>query len=397
MKTIGLYFKRNLYFMISFIALILTISFAVIVFIVLDLGKSVAQTSVGFIYLGSHAENQYADVLAPRISQWQKTADYAVRYQEYEWEIDLDYFEFNVTQTISGIKVDVNNPAYFTLSTENEEALYQSLTKDLSPLLISGFNYQQFLIDLTKDLELLKNRKTYELKDYLNPALSQTFINSVTINQIPVIRMAELTEVMGDSFVIPANQRFYLLKALSTYDLSNESLSIIASALSFLLVETPVEGFIFKSYETLPIWASDGMNIRILTVNQFDFSFFNPLKEDLYLSIEQTSDQSLLFTLKGYPFLSTYSRQVVLGPTIHFQTTYIDNPALNELTEGIEIINHATQTIYQLTKTAGVNGFVTYYKRLTIPLYGDSFTSSLFYEQTLPTHAIIEQRIVEKG
>ena len=53
LKSIMLYLKRNLYFILSMTTLILTFSAAVVLLAVFDLGKPVAQTSVGFVYLGS--------------------------------------------------------------------------------------------------------------------------------------------------------------------------------------------------------------------------------------------------------------------------------------------------------------------------------------------------------
>ena len=144
MKGIVLYFKRNLYFMISIIAFFLTLIFAIIVLVVLDLGKDVEGTSVGFIYLGSSEPSEYSSVLSPRISQWQKSADYAIRYQEYEWEINLDLFEFDVISTVNAVKSDLNNPAYFILSETNEEELFQNVTEHMTLEMINGFNFDDF-------------------------------------------------------------------------------------------------------------------------------------------------------------------------------------------------------------------------------------------------------------
>ena len=396
MKSLTLYLKRNLYFMISLVTVFLTVVFAVVLLFVLDLGKSVSQTSVGFVYLGSYERNQYEDVLAPRITQWQNTADYELSYQEYTWEIDLNYFAFDALQTAVEVREDVNNPAFFTLSQANEDLLYQSLTSALTVDLIQAFDFDYLLSDLSFDLKLCKNRILYELKDYLDPSLFTTVIDTLSVDQIDPLIVNELTQAFQEPLVIPANERFYLIESTNELDLSNEALSVIASALQYLTVKTPVEGFIFERYQDLPLWASPGVNVRILKLSNYDFSFFNPLQEALEMSLEQTAADTLVFTLTGLPLLTTYEKDEVLGPTIYFQTTFIENPLLNTLTPGVVVTDTDTETTYELEVLAGTNGYITYYVRRVTPLGGTISEIELYTEQTLPINRIVEQNIVVK-
>lgn len=396
MKSLTLYLKRNLYFMISLVTVFLTVVFAVVLLFVLDLGKSVSQTSVGFVYLGSYERNQYEDVLAPRITQWQNTADYELSYQEYTWEIDLNYFVFDVLQTAVEVREDVNNPAFFTLSQANEDLLYQSLTSDLTSDLIQAFDFDALLSDLTFDMKLLKNRKLYELKDYLEPSLFTTVIDTLSVDQIDPLIVSELTQAFQEPLVIPANERFYLIESTNELDLSNEALSVIASALQYLTVKTPVEGYVFERYQDLPIWASPGVNVRILKLSNYDFSFFNPLQEALEMSLEQTAADTLVFTLTGLPSLTTYEKDEVVGPTIYYQTTFVDNPLLDALTPSVVVTDTDTETTYELEVQAGTNGYITYYIRRVTPLGGTISEIELYTEQTLPINRIVEQNIVVK-
>jgi hypothetical protein len=396
MKSLTLYLKRNLYFMISLVTVFLTVVFAVVLLFVLDLGKSVSQTSVGFVYLGSYERNAYEGVLTPRITQWQNTADYELSYQEYTWEIDLNYFAFDALQTAVEVREDVNNPAFFTLSQANEDLLYQSLTSDLTVDLIQAFDFDALLSDLTFDMKLLKNRKLYELKDYLDPSLSTTVIDTLSLDQIDPLIVNELTEAFQEPLMIPANERFYLIESTNDLDLSNEALSVIASALQYLTVKTPVEGYIFERYQDLPLWASPGVNVRILKLSNYDFSFFNPLQEALEMSIEQTAADTLVFTLTGLPLLTTYEKDEVVGPTIYYQTTFIDNPLLDALTPGVVVTDTDTETTYELEVLAGTNGYITYYVRRVTPLGGTPSEIELYSEQTLPINRIVEQNIVVK-
>jgi hypothetical protein len=396
MKNVALYLKRNFYFILSIITVFLTVVFAGVLFFVLDLSKDVSQTSVGFVYLGGTEESAYADVLSPRIQQWQNTADYTLSYQSYVWDIDLTHFVFETEITVANIKQNRNNLAFFSLSDAHREALFEDITDDLTTHLVDYFDFHQFVIDLEKDMQSLKNRKRYNLTAYLDASVESFIIDTVDMSSLKNSVVLEITSQITE-LTIPGNQRFYLIKALASYNLSNEAHSVMASALQYLTVKTPVEGYIYQMHDVNPTWAELGMNARILKLNGYDFSFFNPLKENMTLEIEQLDDQTIRFILRGYPFLTTYERITVVGPTLYFKTLITDNPLLNELTEGVLITETDTSFIYELVLVPGIQGSITYMHRRVTPLDGLTYDVALFYEQVLPRDQVIEQHIVAKG
>lgn len=391
-----LYLKRNLYFILSMTTLVLTLGAAVVLLAVFDLGKPVAQTSVGFVYLGSTDPSEYGNVLAPRIVQWQDTADYALSYQEYEWWIDLNYFVFDVENTVRHVDTNQNNKAYFTITEDAKNELYQELVSDLKQALIDGFDYDALLDDLKSDMSLLKNRKTYNLKDYIDVSLYNSVIDTIQMDNIPLSIVTNIHQAIDD-ITIPAHVRFSLSDALTSYDLTNEELSVIASAMQHLFVVTPVQGFIFEPYTTLPSWVLPGANVRILKMSGYDFSFFNPLQETMTISVDRIDQDSLLFTLKGYPFLTEYQRVVENGPVIYFQEIRNENLSLTDTTPGITIIDTLTETTYELITTLGINGQVIHFNRLTIPLHQAAYTITLFSEHRYPITQIVEEHVIPKG
>lgn len=391
-----LYLKRNLYFILSMTTLVLTLGAAVVLLAVFDLGKPVAQTSVGFVYLGSTDPSEYGNVLAPRIAQWQDTADYALSYQEYEWWIDLNYFVFDVENTVRHVDTNQNNKAYFTITEDAKNELYQELVSDLKQALIDGFDYDALLDDLKSDMSLLKNRKTYNLKDYIDVSLYNSVIDTIQMDNIPLSIVTNIHQAIDD-ITIPAHVRFSLSDALTSYDLTNEELSVIASAMQHLFVVTPVQGFIFEPYTTLPSWVLPGANVRILKMSGYDFSFFNPLQETMTISVDRIDQDSLLFTLKGYPFLTEYQRVVENGPVIYFQEIRNENLSLTDTTPGITIIDTLTETTYELITTLGINGQVIHFNRLTIPLHQAAYTITLFSEHRYPITQIVEEHVIPKG
>jgi hypothetical protein len=129
----------------------------------------------------------------------------------------------------------------------------------------------------------------------------------------------------------------------------------------------------------------------------YDFSFFNPLQETMTISVDRIDQDSLLFTLKGYPFLTEYQRVVENGPVIYFQEIRNENLSLTDTTPGITIIDTLTETTYELITTLGINGQVIHFNRLTIPLHQAAYTITLFSEHRYPITQIVEEHVIPKG
>jgi hypothetical protein len=396
LKRIAFYFKHNLYFMISLITVSLSVMFAVVMLFVLDLGESVEETSVGFIYLGSYSQEQYAGVLTSKVAQWQETADFELVYHGYEIEIDLSLFNFNVTETVSQIQTNQTNQAFFTISTENRAILMTHFEDHMTPTILSSFDMDSFLEDVLSDMSSLKNRKVYQLKLYLAEGLSQSVIQTITIDQISLADVNQIIEEV-ESIQILGTSRFSILKSLGTNpNLDNNQLSIIASALQKLTIDTHFEGYVYTSYLTLPSWAEPGMNVRILKVNQFDFSFYNRLIDPYTVEINQVSNDTLSFTLKGYPYMTTYVSSIDESIVIPFSTHYIENLTIDETTPGVIITETDTEFIYEMIITPGQTGKVISYFKTITPLNGSSTTIKIYDEQYVASPEIREQNIVLK-
>lgn len=382
--------------MISLITVSLSIMFAVVMLFVLDLGESVEETSVGFIYLGSYSQDQYAGVLTSKVAQWQETADFELVYHGYEIEIDLSLFNFNVTETVSQIQTNQTNQAFFTISTENRAILMTHFEDNMTPTILSSFDMDSFLEDVLSDMSSLKNRKVYQLKLYLAEGLSQSVIQTITIDQIALADVNQIIEEV-ESIQILGTSRFSILKTLGTNpNLDNNQLSIIASALQKLTIDTHFEGYVYTSYLTLPSWAEPGMNVRILKVNQFDFSFYNRLIDPYTVEINQVSNDTLSFTLKGYPYMTTYVSSIDESIVIPFTTQYIENLTIDETTPGVIITETDTEFIYEMIITPGQTGKVISYFKTITPLNGSSTTIKIYDEQYVASPEIREQNIVLK-
>ncbi len=381
--------------MITLIVLLLSITFASLTLAIFSFGNSVDQTSLGFIYLGDSEEEQYSSVINNQIVSWKANADYRIQYQDYTFAIDLSMIDLDLEKTLSHIEKDQENQAYFEVSNDNYLAIQNDIETEFTDAVITTFDMDSFITRLLIDVSELRNRKVYELSEFLAPQLASAVLHEVQVNQILA---DDVNQVIAEvqTFAIDANSRFSLLEKLGDLSLTNEQLSIIASALQAVSLETHFNGFIFEQNYTLPSWALSGQNVRILRVNEFDFTFFNQCDMNYEVSIEKVNATTLNFKLIGYPFITTYETTSVFQVAIPFQTIYVQDDDLDEFTPGVIITETDTEYIYQLLIQAGVPGQVTFYMRSGTRPGGIVTTTRLFDEQMLPTQAIYYQNIVDK-
>ena len=378
--------RKNLYLIITSVVFGLSVIFAAAIFISLEVEGELNRTSVGFIYLGDKSENQYGTILTSEISKWKNQAKYVVYFQEYTYELDMDYFEFNQTRTLSLLKKNLNNRAYFEVSETNNLLLEQDMRFNFSDLLMDSFDFSQFLSDVRTDMQLLYILKEYQLEKYLTVEISESVINFTQITNVDLLDTNTILEAASE-IIIPKNKRFSLLQALSNQTLNNRQLSIIASGIQGVVGASSMSGFAYEQNRELPIWGVRGQNVRILQVNKYDFTFFNHLNYDLKITIERINDQTLEFKLIGYPFVTQYEVVEVELMVIPFPTfTYQNNEIVNH--PDVEVIDLETETLYRLKVQEGVNGIVIYFYREITRLNEDTITTLIYDEQYVPTPEI---------
>ncbi|PKK94392.1 MAG: hypothetical protein CVV60_06665, partial [Tenericutes bacterium HGW-Tenericutes-5] len=355
-------FKRNIYFTITLIVLLLSITFAGMTLAVFSFGKAVDQTSIGFIYLGNYEENEYAVIIENQIDLWKDYVDYRIQYQDYTLELDLDFLDLDINQTLDQITKDTDNQAYFTVSTSNYTMIEDEIKTYFTTGITTSFDMDAFMDRLLSDVSELKNRKVYELIEFLDDQVGLSVVQETQIDQIDALDVNQIIQEV-QTIKIDAESRFSLLEKIGELNLTNEQLSIIASGIQVVSLNTNFNGFIFEKNYTLPSWASSGQNVRILRVNQFDFSFSNNSDMSYDVTIEKTNDTTLTFKLIGYPYITSYVTTSVFQVEIPFQTIYLTNDTIDELTPNVIITETDTEYIYQLLVQPGVLGQVSFYIR----------------------------------
>ena len=387
--------KHNLYLSITLIILFISLAFAGVIFAVFSGGNAVDQTSLGFIYLGNSTADQYDSLIDNRIDTWQDDAEYNVTFQGYTFSLDLNLFDFDIETTLDHLVIDQNNKAYFTISETNEVILRTALETTFTEPIMDSFDLDAFINQILTDIENLYSRKTYDLAIFLDENLQDHIIDSTTVTNILGTDVDAIISLVTE-IIIPEQSRFSLLDQIGSLNLTNEQLSIIASGLEGVSKNTNFNGFIFDQYNTFPSWVTPGQNVRILKVNQFDFTFFNDLDYGFKLTITELNDTTLSFVLSGIPYITLHESEAVHQAVIPFETIYIENLLIDELTENVIITETAEEFIYRVLIQSGVNGEVIFYNRITTVFGEDPVTIKLFDEQYLPVNAIYHEHIVEK-
>ena len=381
--------KRNLYLAASILVFALSLAFAASTMGVLGVGNHNEDTSVGYIYLGGLAESDYETVLVQKVSLWQADAKYQIVFQGYTHEINLNLFQFDVSSTLSYLESGEKNQAYFTMNEGNKNLLIDQLETSFSLEIIVGLDIESLITQVMTDIGQLKMFKTYLLSDHLPDMLPTHASNSSLVSNLSI---EDINAIIGDDGLelkIQPKSRFSLLSAMDDMNLTNNQLSIIASGLQKLLRDTPMSNFTFEQNYLLPIWAEPGMNVRILQVNQYDFTFYNPLEYEVVIHITSLNNDKLTFKLDNYPFISTFSSNSSVLTLIPYQVIYVEDETVNETTIGVEIWEETTEDItYRVLVTAGVNGSIIQYNRTETLLTGETESIRLYEEETMPVNAL---------
>jgi len=387
--------KRNLYLSITLEILAISLVFAGVILAIFSEDNHVDQTSIGFIYLGNSSETQYQSIIEREINDWQDSAEFTIQFQGYSMELDLNWFELDTDRTIAELTLDEDNDAYFNLSAENRLLLMSALQSTFTSNIMDSFNSDLFIEALHLDLQKLYSRKTYELSNFLDAVLFENIIDTTTLTNI---NSADVDAIVSKvtTIEIDKQSRFSLLNQLDGLGLTNEQMSIIASGLQGVVMNTNFNGFIFVQNTITPAWAMPGHDVRILRVNQFDFTFFNSLDYGFTLKIEEVNDTTLLFTLLGIPYITEYTSESLVQISIPYQTLYITNDTIVETTPGVVITETDDEFIYRILIQSGVNGEVVFFNRTTTETGKDPVTIKLFDEQYLPVDQIYHEHIVEK-
>jgi phosphoglycolate phosphatase-like HAD superfamily hydrolase len=372
--------KRNVYVFFSFVIFTTSLLFTGIVLLVFSVAPSVKETSVGHIYIGNIKSSSYETVLNNEINTWKRNTVYLFKYQDYVFELDTDIFVFDSEQTVQNIKENQKNVAYFSIEETQKQLIYNEMEKVFTTSIMESINFEELILQVREDLGKLIHVKTYQLFHHFLDSSSYVVLSEVIIQNVELSDVTQIVENIDD-FLIKKKSRFSLLRLLQDTNLNNDQLSIVASGLLKLAHKTSLTGFVFQQNNQLPNWAEQGMNVRILRVNQYDLTFFNHQEYDYQVLIEQVDSNSIKMSLLGYPSIHSYDFSSIIKTSIPFEIIYIEDDSIDVNTPNVEIIDREDSIIYRSLVQEGREGSVIFYLRTTLFLNKEPETIKIFDEQ----------------
>lgn len=388
--------RKNVYSIIVILLFILSIGFATATFHLLGVLEKENQTYIGSIAISNYEESQYENIISGALLDWEDYADYKISYQNIELDIDFDYFEADVATTISQIQINTINSLVFNISEANKTLFTQELSNSFSVNIISQIDTNALISDIMENLETMSMINSYDLKDYFSEESQSTILNTYTIINLDSIDVDYISNNVT-SFELKEKSRFNLLEETIGLSFTNNQLSIIASGIQALSMNSNLSSYIFEQNNQLPTWGLEGLNVRILQANHYDFSLFNNFNYSMHINLIKNDNNSITFELIGYPFTSEYSTVNTEVTEILFDTVYESNDIIDNTTPEIITTETDEDYIYQLLTQAGINGKIVKFERTITYPDGSNEKVILYYEEYQSTSEIYQENIIPKG
>lgn len=387
--------RKNVYTVIVIILFILSIGFATATFHLLGVLEKSSETYVGTIAVSNYEENQYANIISGALLDWEENADYQISYQNIDLNVSLDYFEVDINSTVAQIQEDKINKVVFIISDANKTLFTEALSTKYSSNIINQIDVDALLDDIISNLETMSVLNNYYLEDYFNEGAENTVLSSYILINLDAGDVDAITNNIT-TFEIDKLSRFDLLDQTTDFTLTNNQLSILASGIQLVSMDSNLNAFIFEQNIELPSWGLEGGNVRILQTNHYNFSLFNNFNYSMTLTISKNDANSITFELIGYPFSCDYSTANINVTDIDFNTTFIANDTLDAATPGIIATENDEDYIYQLLIQAGVNGKILKFERTITYPDGTTDQIILYYEEYQAIPEIYQENIIAK-
>ncbi len=382
--------------MISVITIILASAFAVTMIFVNDISNQPSKTTLGSVYLGNYEKEQYEGVITNEVNAFVNSAIYEISYQDYIYTLPMTFFNYESELTMNGLVENANNRAIFSMSDTNLAELRSDIELNFSTRVLNVADIDSLVKQIKSDLGQMISLKKYKLSTYFLDSTEMTSLNISSMTNINASDVEAIDNALDQIEILPKT-RFSVLEILGPLHLTNEQYSVISTGMLNVLSKSHMNGFIFNTNPVMPLWATPGFNVRILKVNQFDFSFFNPFEHAYQITIEKTSLTSLTFELTGVPYVDIYDYKIEVKVEVPFDRVYIENDLLDETTIGIIIEETETEITYLLLQELGLAGNISYINRQITQINGQVTTYKLYEELHEAQPSVYQRHIVEKA
>mgnify|MGYP007057169026 CR=1 FL=1 len=353
------------------------------------------QTSVGIIYLGDLSEDQYGTRIQSDIQIWKSTAYYEVYYQGESFQLDLILYELDLDETLARIALNRQNRAYFRLSAENHLKLVLDLEAFFTKDVMDEINVDELISDTIEEMGRLIRRKSYALISYASANLITHQVDSYVIKGLSGAQLERMGAIAP--ITVSPYKRFSTLEALEIYPLTNEEMSMLATAMLRVSMTSNFTGFDFSLYPEDPLWAEFDYHVRILRLNRYDLNFFNNLNQPFTFEFRQESDDSLRVTLYGYPYLNQYQTEKRLRYIVRYSTINLMDMDFDETSSGVDTVEIDGISYYRKKIQDGGNGSVSSYFRIINRMGLDPQELRLFEVQQKPIPEIYHLKPIQES
>lgn len=390
------FFNQQFVFILSIVSLLFAIGFSLYTVINYQIETNQSSTMVGSIRISLSELEENENLLIPSIQEYESNALLRMSFQNKNTNNLLDYFEYDNQSTIQSIQENKQNPVIYTISNDNLVQLEQELENLFGNELMPFFNLNQFITDITTDLNTMPLYKEYQMEVYLDELLQDSVLNTIQMNHIPSDDINMILQEVNE-IIIGKNERFSLLENLGDSLLNNTQLSMVATGILQLIFPTPFSGVSRLQYIESPSWANGESDVRILRLSQVDFSFYNDFNLDYHVEISKSESDQLIFELIGYPFIDTVTIEVSEETILPFETIENEDDSINDLTENVVIEETDTTWIYYIVSQEGVNGYIREYSRTFTSPSEEVLETYFLTDYLFPQSKIIYINVIQKG
>lgn len=383
--------KNNLLFFISLIFLTISLIFSLVILQEFRIQSNMESTRVGHIYLGSE-DNSYPSNLNQGINEFLSESEYRIFYQNQIYELDLNYFTFNLDSTIDSLEPNQNNLAIFSLSLQDQTLLENDLKSAFSENVFNNIEFNALIDAISNKLSNLTYFYNFNLLDFfeINNDTQVLVSSTYTINDNTII--TDIGQL--ESFMIPGNSYFSFLESAETYNFSNESLSFIASCILNISLETHFNNFSYNKYDESVSWPDYGFNVRILKANSFDLNFYNSFENTYEIVFTVMNSNTVKIELLGLPFINEYSYDIIIQP-VPFNTIYVSDSDLTDVS--YKVSESDEEIVYQKELSAGVDGEIHQFIRTITTPNSTEIEITIINDLKAPTPRFVAENIVPKA
>jgi len=313
-------------------------------------------TFIAGIPLQGKVKEQAIQELGKSIARWKQQDKIMLFYQDNQIELPKTILSFDVEDSVQHLKNGKNNTIEVTSDRrEINQILQQGLGFQVSKLInVSGLQKE---VERTAS-SLDSDQHSIDLSQFINNQNQDKIIASTTIPMRNNEQSLNEFLLKGSEISIKENSLFSLNQFISekNIQIDNQSLSIIASSIYQLLLQSNFQLIQRDISTTLPEYAQLGEEVRVEKgVN--DFKFYNGNNSE-YLLLFKNEGNEVSVSLKGLPFINIYSIDTSEQKTINPNTINVQNKFTNQSNQNNGTIQsgRAGQTVDVYRNVYDING-----------------------------------------